>query len=115
MVEATTSDLSLGGKMIDAATAAGANTIQGLRFSLENFEPVRKDALRLATQQARTNAEAIASGLGMQLGSVVSAEESSVAKSTGLTDVRAGGGTQTPVEIGLVEVSASVVLEAELK
>lgn len=115
MVEITTSDLSLGGPLADAATAAGANTVQGLRFSLKDPEPVRSEALRLATRRAKEHAEAIASGLGMKIGQVVSAEESSAVKAVIYSDSRdTKVGSSTPVETGMIEVSASVIVEAVL-
>jgi uncharacterized protein len=115
MVEITTSDLSLGGPLADAATAAGANSIQGLRFALKDSDPARNEALRQATRRAKEHAEAMASGLGMRVGQVVSAEESSAVKSIVSSDNRdnktAGS---TPVETGMIEVSASVIVEAVL-
>lgn len=113
IVEARTGDLSLGGRLIDAATAGGANTVQSLRFGLKDPEPVRGEALRLAARQAKANATSIASGLGLQVGRVLLAEESSVMRP--IADIRVSpGGTPTPLETGMVEVSASVVVEVEL-
>jgi uncharacterized protein YggE len=114
LVEAKTGDLSLGSRLIDAATGAGANAVQGLRFTLKDSEPVRGEALRLATRQARTNAGSIASGLGRQIGEVVLAEESSAVSPVVDGRIAAAEGTATPLEAGLVEVSARVVVEAEL-
>lgn len=116
-VEVTTDDLSLGGKLIDAATAAGANSVQGLQFSLRDSETARGEALRAAARQGKARAQSIASGLGMQIGQVVSAEESSAVRPLIYSDTRLAptGGGSTPVETGMVEVSASVVVEAELK
>lgn len=115
IVEARTPDLSLGGKLIDAATASGANTITGLRFTLKDFEPARGDALRSATRQAKNNAAAIASGLGKSIGEIVRAEESSTVRPA--TDLRTVGpeAGSTPVETGMVEVSATVIVESELQ
>ena len=116
-MEVTTSDLTLGGKIIDTATQAGANSIQGIRFGLKDAEPARGQALRMATQQAKAHAEAMAGGLSLRIGNIVSLEESSAVRTVALTDTRlaaAGSGTPTPVESGTIEVQAYVVLEAEL-
>ena len=56
-------------------------------------------------------------GLGMRLGSIVSAEESSAVRAVTATDNRGGtaASTPTPVETGMVEVRATVVVEIELQ
>ncbi|MBI4875736.1 MAG: SIMPL domain-containing protein [Acidobacteria bacterium] len=115
-VEVTTSDLSLGGKLIDAGIQAGATNVQSLRFSLKDSEPVRLEALRLATLQARRRAEAIATGLSARLGHVLSAEEggSSVAVPIDTRALAAAGSTPTPIETGMVDLTATVTLEIEL-
>lgn len=117
-VQVSTSDLSLGGKLIDSAVQAGATSIQSLRFGLKDSEAAQVEALRLATAQAKVHAEAIASGLSARLGYVISAQESS-GVSSAAADARtqsAGSGSNvtTPVETGMVDVSATVNLEIEL-
>lgn len=116
-VEVTVADATVAGRVIDTATQAGANTVTGLRFTLRDSASARSQALRLATQQARSNAESIALGLGSRLGSIVSAEESSAVRAVTATDSRTGAvaATPTPVETGMVEVRANVVVEFELQ
>ena len=114
-VAVISADLSVAGKVIDAATQAGATTIQGLSFGLRDPEPARSQALRAATMQARAHAEAIALGLGVRLGATVSAEEASAVRTTTLAlDGRAAGATTTPIEAGNLEVRATVVIEAQI-
>lgn len=60
-VEVTLNDLTLAGRVVDAAVAGGANNITSLRFTLKDPAPAQREALRLATIQARQHAEAIAS------------------------------------------------------
>jgi uncharacterized protein YggE len=115
-VAVNTSDLSLGGKLIDAAIQAGATNVQGLAFGLKDSEPARLEALRQATQEARRRAEAIALGLGARLGYVIAADEGGSVRVVA-TDARAlgaSGTAPTPVETGTVSVYASVTLEIEL-
>jgi len=114
-IEVTSPDLGAAGRIIDTATNAGATTVSGLRFSLKDPNPTHAQALRLATQQARMQAEAIASGLGGRLGPVVSVEETSAVRVVLPPDARAGAATTTPIETGMVEVHASVVIEVELQ
>ena len=117
-VEVITSDLSLGGKLIDSSVQAGATNIQSLRFALKDSEAARFEALRLATLQAKRHAEAIATGLNARLGYVIAADEGAAARRV-LADTRtvnaaAGGTVPTPVETGMVDVYATVTLEIEL-
>ncbi|MEO8129204.1 MAG: SIMPL domain-containing protein, partial [Bryobacteraceae bacterium] len=83
-VEATVGDLTLAGKIIDTAIQAGANRVDSLRFSLKDDQPLRIQALRSASLQARAHADAIALGLGVRLGSVLAAAEN---YSTGIVPV----------------------------
>lgn len=108
-------DTANAGRVIDAATAAGANSVGGITFGVRDAVPLRQQALRLATQQARSNAEAIANGMSGRLGNVISAAESSVATSFP-TDRAAVGGlaVTTPVEAGNLEIRASVTMEIEV-
>lgn len=114
-VEVTLNAVSMAGAIIDTATQAGATSIGGLRFMLRDPEPARVQALRLATLQAKSHADAIASALGSRAGTVVSLEEGTAARIQPIVgDARAAPSASTPVEPGLIEVQASVVLEAEL-
>lgn len=111
-VEATLGDVSLAGKVIDTAAQAGATTVSGLRFGLKDEQPARAQALRLAAVQARAHADAIASGLGVRTGAVVSAEEGAVLNVQPRTGVAAS--VPTPIEPGTLDVHATVTLEMEI-
>jgi uncharacterized protein YggE len=101
--------------VIDAAVQAGATNIQSLRFGLKDPEPARRQALRLATEQARADAAAIASGLGASLGDVISVEESGAITVREAVPGRAdAAATQTPIEPGDVDVRASVVIQVAI-
>lgn len=114
-VEATTGDLSIAGRLIDVAVQAGATTVGGIRFGLKDPQPARQAALKLAVQQAKASAEAMAAGLNAHVGPVILLTEASAAAVTGAErTAMAGAATPTPVETGMVEVRASVVLEAVL-
>ncbi len=113
-IEVTTADLAIAGKLIDTAVAAGANNIGGIRFTLKDPQPARQLALKLATQQARAAAEAIASGLSAKLGAVISVEEAAAVRVISGASGMASAAAPTPVETGTVEIRANVVIEAEL-
>lgn len=119
VVEVTLDDLTLVGKVIDAALKSGANTIQNLRFGLKNPQTARSQALREASAQAKANAEAIAAGLGVHVARVLSAEEVvpegaanfAYAKSVPLA---AASVAPTQVEAGIIEVNVTVTLKVEV-
>jgi uncharacterized protein YggE len=110
----TTTDLTQIGVLIDAANQAGANSVGGLSFGLQNPEPLVEQALTQATKQATAHATAIAAGLGGKLGAVLSAQEGS-----SYAPVVAGGGgaalpVTTPVQTGTVTVYATVTIQVAL-
>jgi uncharacterized protein YggE len=119
-VEAKVSDIALVGKVLDAAIAAGANNINGVRFSVKDERPVRTQALRQAALNARSAAEAMAAALGVRVVRVHSAEtgepvvirpvrEMAVHQMMA-ADIRA----PTPVEPGNVQVRATVTVTLEV-
>jgi hypothetical protein len=112
-VEVTTSDLSLIGKVIDTAIQAGATNVQGLRFTVKDTESLRAVVLAMAARQARAHAEGIATGLGVRLGAVITAQEGAVISVQPL-DVRTAAGASTPIETGTVEIQATVTVDIEI-
>jgi uncharacterized protein YggE len=112
-VQVTTTDLATVGAVIDAASQAGANNIGALNFSIKNDQLLRSQALAAAAKQARASADAIASGLGLRTGAVLSAQEGATVVPFTI-DSRAAAASSTPIEPGPVQVSATVTIEVEL-
>jgi uncharacterized protein YggE len=110
-IQVTSTDLSSTGNLIDTASQAGANSVGGLTFSLQNPDPLKQQALTQAAKQARGHADAIAAGLGGKTGAVVSAEEGST-----YTPVYAGvaAAATTPIQTGQVSVTANVTITFQL-
>ena len=71
LIQVTTLDMGNVGRLIDAASGAGANRINGLSFGIRDEDPVRRQALTAAAKQARGHADAIAAGLGGRAGMVL--------------------------------------------
>ena len=113
-VRVVTLDLSIIGKLIDAANQAGANSVSSLSFGLQDPDPLVQQALTQATKQALAHANAIASGLGGKVASVISAQEGS-----SYTPIVVGGAgptaVSTPVQTGTVNVYATVTVVAALQ
>jgi uncharacterized protein YggE len=75
MVEATLHDLGSVGKVLKAATDAGANSVWGVKFDIEDDSALLSRARVLAVKDAQRAADELAKLSGVQLGEVVSVTE----------------------------------------
>lgn len=68
-VQIKTSQIDLAGKIIDTATSNGANNVNSVRFTLsdEKSQEMREQALKAAVAQARADADAVASAMGISI------------------------------------------------
>jgi hypothetical protein len=113
-VQVKTNNIAIVGKLIDAATAAHANSVSGPSFGLQDSEPTRQKALTAAGKQALAHAAAIAAGLGAKTGAVVSAQEGSAVTPIFAASAAGGAATSTPIQNGTVMVSATVTVTVAL-
>ncbi|HZD53460.1 MAG TPA: SIMPL domain-containing protein [Woeseiaceae bacterium] len=65
-------DIDRIGQVLAAVTDAGANSINGIQFSVEDTDALEARARRLAMADARARAESLASLAGVELGEVLS-------------------------------------------
>ena len=102
------------GKALDALVQNDGATNVGISFSLKDPKAAQADARRLAVEDARSKAEAMAKTAGISLGKVVAISDQSV----GLPyqdarlfapQVGAAGGTQVPV--GDLEIVVQVMVQ----
>lgn len=115
-VQVTTNNVEEAGTIIDTALTAGADRVTNLTFQLRDPDAARRDALRLALDKARAEAETIASSISRRLGPVVAVTTTGLFPPPQLVDARARAlstdlmyeSTATPLEPGLLEVSAQV-------
>lgn len=63
-------DMESVGSLIDAAFAAGANTLNGISFSASDTEEAKAEAMKKAVQDARKKAEILAEASGLKLASI---------------------------------------------
>jgi uncharacterized protein YggE len=113
-VEVTTANLNGVGKIIDTAVQAGANGVSSLRFGLQNDQPARQQALRLASIQAKAKADAIALGLGVHTGTVLAAQEGVVSVQPVGPQAVGAAATTTPVQPGSLTIVADVTLDVAI-
>jgi len=111
-LQVTTGNLNLAGPLIDAANQAGANSISGPSYGLQNSEPYTEQALTAAAKQALAYAAAIAAGLGAKTGAVMAAQQSSTIMPS--VALAAGASAGTPILNGTVSVSANVTVTVAL-
>lgn len=98
------------GDVIDAATAAGANSVDGLNWGLQNRDAAQDLALERAVQNARRRADAICKAAGLSISGIYSIRSGGA----GPAPVFAGGTlaaapmARTPVSPGLLTVTEVV-------
>ena len=125
-VTVSIADLSQTGTVIDAATKAGANSIEGIQFVLRENSPAQGDALALAARQAMTKAEAIAQSLDGRIVRVVESIEGGAPvvperenySSNLMMSANASAMNRTfntPVQAGSLNVRSQVVLVVEIE
>ena len=113
IVQVTLTDLTQVGQAIDTAIQSGANRVQGVSFSLQDRTPLVAQALKTAASRARSQADAIASGLNVHTGAVLHASEG-VNTQNPVFSGAAAPTSSTPIETGLVVVQASVTVEVAI-
>lgn len=116
-VRVTTGEMEKIGRVIDVATATGANNIQSLMYTIKDEAPVRAEALRQATRKARSEAEVIAGAVGMKVVRIISVEEGGarVIPMMRQNSMMKDGAAPTNLEPGNVEVYALITLTVEVQ
>jgi uncharacterized protein YggE len=71
-VRVTVRDLDNIGELLNAAVEAGANSINGVQFDVEDDESAQSDARQAAVEDAQTQAEELAEAAGVGIGRVQS-------------------------------------------
>ena len=119
-VQVKMDDVTAAGKIIDVATKTGANNIHGIHFTVKDEQKVRVEALQRAAAQARSNAEALASALGVKPVRVLSVDDGQpvvvypVRQMMSMEASAMRAQAPTPVEPGSVEVNATVTVTLEV-
>src|SRR5207302_2732543 len=120
----TMSDLKNVGAVIDAASRAGANSIDNVSFILRQTSPARGQALADATRQAMNKAQSIAQALGGHVLRVVEENESSTVGGEGFNSYAnesietlnvSRKAVLTPVAGGPLSIMSNVQLIVEIE
>ncbi len=124
------SELNNVGAVLDAASRAGANSVESVSFILRENNPAHGQALAEASRQAMSKAQSIAQALGGHVVRVVEEQEGGPTKrplndeepyaASAIADKYANMRTErrrvvTPVEAGSLDVRAQVQLIVEIE
>ncbi|MDP4099472.1 SIMPL domain-containing protein [Paenibacillus sp. P96] len=112
-------DLSKIGQLLDAAAGAGANSIDNVRFTVENPEKYEEEVIAKALANAQMKANAVAKAANRQLGSLLNVslenaqppvfyQEVAVSKAADST------GANTAVEPGQITVDTRLSAQYEM-
>jgi uncharacterized protein len=98
------------GALIDAAVAAGANTVSGPSLGVSDSEALYRDALGKAVADARARADALAKAGGFGVGQVSTVVEQTANAPVPVFSAATAKDAATPVEPGTQDVTADVVV-----
>jgi len=106
-----TSSIAKAGSLVDAATGAGANNVNGPSLSVSDQSTYYAKALKLAVDDAKTQAQAIAAASGLTLGGILhitnqSSTPGPIMYAASMDSAKAS----TPIEAGTQQVPASVTV-----
>ena len=119
-LQVTVRDTDMLGALLDEAVTAGANSINGVTFYVDDQTAAASEARRLAVGDARTKAEELAVAAGLTLGPVISIAEGALsplppplpsAADAGMAEAEAA----VPMQPGSSAVAVDVSMTFELR
>jgi uncharacterized protein YggE len=118
LVEVTVRDLGILGAVVDGALAAGATSLDGLAFRVDDPREAETTARTAAVAEARARAQVLAEAAGVTLGTVVGMVE--VDQLPGWPRPKAArlalaADAGTPVEAGMTEITVSVTVTFDIR
>ena len=107
------------GQVIEKGTAAGANDVGNLQFTIDNQDELKKQAREQAINKAKEKAEQMASQLGVKLGKVTNFSENFYVPYYGAMDYAmekgiGGAGEAPDIQTGENKITVSVVITYEI-
>ncbi|WP_152395649.1 SIMPL domain-containing protein [Paenibacillus guangzhouensis] len=120
-VQVTYRDLDGLGDLMDAASEAGVNQVQGVRFDTEHPEMYETQVLEKAMKNAEVKAKAIASAAKQQIVSVITVSESSAdvypifTNQVYATAKMESAAADTSIQSGQISIKSNVTVVYEIK
>jgi uncharacterized protein YggE len=120
-VEVRVDDLQRLGEILEGTVSAGATNVSGVRFDVKDRAGAEREALTLAVKDARSRADAAASGAGVKVERVLKIEEQRAVSmppqprmvSFGAMEAAQRG--EPPIAPGEIEIHATVTLTAAIR
>lgn len=114
-------DIEKANSVVDAATTAGANTVGGISFDVDDKTKAENDARKLAVADAKAKAGQAAQTAGFSLGKIINYQESTnnmrpipmYAKAD--MAVGLGAGAPTELNTGSTDITITVTLSYEVR
>ncbi len=116
-IKVTVKDMNSIGKVLDAATSAGANEINGITFTFTSgtYANLQKQALAKAIQDASGQAQTMATALGVHITGIVSVNPAYVYQPYINYKVDTSSrGASTPIQTGTLQVTVNVQVVYEI-
>jgi uncharacterized protein YggE len=115
-IQVTVKDMNSIGKVLDAATGAGANEISGITFTFTSgaYGDLQKQALQNAVKDASGQAQTMATALGVHIAGVVSVNPSYVYRPYINYKESSSGAASTPIQTGTLQVTVNVQVVYEI-
>jgi uncharacterized protein YggE len=109
------------GELLEIAVSSGATSVGDVRFDLKDRSKIEREALRLATEDARARAEAMAAGAGRDIDRVIRIDEQGFIRPPQPMFMRqeaaqtAAASDAPPIAAGQMEIRSRVTLTAVLR
>jgi uncharacterized protein len=113
VVEVTVRDLGVLGAVIDGALAAGATSLDGLSFRVDDPREAEREARTAAVAEARSRAEVLAEAAGVAIAGVVDIVEGGpqpVWPQPKAARMSLAADAGTPVEAGTTEIAVTITV-----
>ncbi len=119
-VNATVREIDSVGGILDAVVAAGANTVYGISFFVEDTAAAASQARTAAVADAMAKADEIAAAAGLQVSRIVSIYESSSPPPSPVDfddaeGIAEGASSSVPLQAGTTEITADIDVVFELE
>lgn len=109
MISVTIRNLNIVGKALQAAINAGANNVYGLNFGIDDTETLKRELRLKAIEDARKQAEDIASAAGVELGKIITINDVSYSIPSARVDYdKAAAESAVPIQAGDLDITVQV-------
>jgi uncharacterized protein len=112
-VSAKVRDVALIGNVVDAATEAGANSINGITFGLQDPESAQEESLDRAMADAHRKALRLAASAGVVISGIIAIEEGQSTRPLPIYHTFAAAGARmqaTPIQPGEISAETTVTV-----